>query len=78
MLQSFAQPPKLVLMAMRPVYYLIQNDPKLLPKNSNEVVSWLEIRKFMNSSFLNRIIQFRVDNTSKKILDFVRREFFES
>lgn len=76
-IKSFKNPPVNVELALKPIYYMLSNDPKFLPKQGKEV-TWKEITTLMSNNFTKRIQELKADDIHEKVKDYVLKEFLRS
>lgn len=76
-IKSFSRPPEKVELALKPIYYMINKDPKFLPKAGKDV-TWAEIKSIMTANFTKQVQELKADDIHEKVKDYVLKEFLRS
>lgn len=73
-IRGFANPPAKVVLAMKPVYFMIT---KTLPAKGKSV-EWSAIRALMQNNFIRQVIDLKADDIPEKVKSYVLNEFLNT
>lgn len=65
----------MIQFVLKPIYLLLQGDPQGLLKESRDTVEWVSIKHLLTQNFLERISKFHIYDVSKRVVDYVQREY---
>lgn len=77
-IKSYGRPPPNVELALKPIYYMINKEPKFLPNKQTKEVTWNEIKLLMGKDFTKQVQELKADDIHEKVKDFVLKEYIRS
>ena len=77
-IKSYGRPPPNVELALKPIYYMINKEPKFLPNKQIKEVTWNEIKVLMGRDFTRQVQELKADDIHEKVKDFVLKEYIRS